>query len=327
MKLQRTAALLCLLVCSSTQAEDPAPEPVPSWLNRMLTAANTLNYSGISVYMGDGPLQSTRVIHRVGVHGDEVHTITLNGEHREVQRYKEKVVQIYPNRKLIIEGLTWANPFALALPKDPTVLLPYYAFQEIRTDRVAGRPCLRTAVLPKDDYRFGYRLCLDKETGLLLDAQLLDHDGSIRQQVLFTEVKIGQPIPPSELRYHGNLKGYQHRSLQPPQDRDRLEPMAEQWQVTQLPPGFKMTGSQQQYPLERDVVATHLILSDGLASISIFITRPTSATAIFSGDTRHGSLNAYGLLRDGYQIVVIGEAPYKTLELIGQSIRPARPSS
>jgi len=89
-------------------------------------------------------------------------------------------------------------------------------------------------VLPKDDYRFGYRLCLDKETGLLLDAQLLDHDGSIRQQVLFTQIKIGQPIPPSELRYHGTLKGYQHRSLQPPQDHDQLEQAAEQWQVTQL---------------------------------------------------------------------------------------------
>lgn len=327
MKLQRVAALLCLLVCRSPQAKDSTPGPIPSWLNRMLNAASTLNYSGISVYMGDGPLQSTRVIHRVGAQGDEVHTITLNGEHREVQRYKEKVVQIYPSRKLIIEGLNWANPFALALPKNPAVLLPYYAFEEIGADRVAGRPCLRTAVLPKDDFRFGYRLCLDDETGLLLDAQLLDHDGSIRQQVLFTQIKIGQPIPQSELGYDGNLSGYQHRSLQPPQGQDKLEQMAEQWQVTQLPPGFTLTHREQKYPLERDVLATHLVLSDGLASISIFITRPTSATALFSGDTRHGSLNAYGLLREGHQIVVIGEAPYKTLELIGQSLRSARPDS
>jgi sigma-E factor negative regulatory protein RseB len=327
MKQPRLAALLCVFIMGTSHAADAPPQAVPAWLERMLTAANTLDYSGISVYMGDGPLQSMRIIHRIGRQGDEVHTITLNGEAREVQRRRDKVVQIYPDRRLIVEGLNWANPFALALPKNPATLLSYYTFRELGEDRQADRPCLRTAVVPKDANRFGYRLCLDKQTGLLLDAQLLDHDGSIRQQVIFAQVQIGQSIARAQMASPDNWKGFQRRNLQPPRDHEAPTTSPPRWQVEQFPPGFRLMAYEPDYPLAPDISAAHLVASDGLASISVFVTRPNTATAIFSGDTRYGSLNAYGVLREGYQIVVIGEVPYQALHLIGQSIHRIQPDS
>ena len=46
----------------------------------------------------------------------------------------------------------------------------YYVIQLGNVERITGRPAQRVIVKPVDQYRYGYHLWADKETGLLLKA-------------------------------------------------------------------------------------------------------------------------------------------------------------
>ena len=65
--------------------------------------------------------------------------------------------------------------------------------------RVTGRDTQVVVILPRDSYRYGYRLWADKESGLLLKADLIDQMGSTLEQLMFTQVNIGVTIEPQEL--------------------------------------------------------------------------------------------------------------------------------
>jgi len=72
-----------------------------------------------------------------------------------------------------------------------------------------------------------------------------------------------------------------------------------------------------------DSQSLHLMYSDGLASVSVFIEQGKSGHhKLLDGASSMGALNAYGKRIGEHSVTVMGEVPASTVMLIAQSIKP-----
>jgi sigma-E factor negative regulatory protein RseB len=307
------------LVHGLALADDAAHE----WLMKMNHAARTLNYLGTFVYQNNGQLEAMRIIHKVDGGTTRERLVSLSGAPREIIRTEREVVCYLPDmgsvvveyRKLDIKY------FPGLLPERLQELDENYVIRLGGSGRVAGRPAQIVTIAPRDGYRYGYRLWADRETGLLLKAALLDQEERILEQFMFTHVTIGQPIPASaldpDIRDEG-LKWYRETA------EDGLAHAEPNWTATRLPKGFKLTTYlSRREPLRRKPLE-HLVYSDGLAAVSVFIERRGEGKLLMRGTTRMGAVHAFGKELDGYQVTAVGEVPAATITLIGGSVAPLR---
>ena len=72
----------------------------------------------------------------------------------------------------------------------------------------------------------------------------------------------------------------------------------------------------------------HLVFSDGLASVSVFIEHAQAQAAARSADgtARFGVSSAYSTAVEGYRVTAVGEVPPDTVRAIALSIRTAGPA-
>ena len=68
----------------------------------------------------------------------------------------------------------------------------------------------------------------------------------------------------------------------------------------------------------------HLVYSDGLAVVSVFVEKAEDKTksSVLSGLTHMGAVYAFGKVIEGHQVTVVGEAPAITVDMIGMSVGP-----
>ena len=89
--------------------------------------------------------------------------------------------------------------------------------------------------------------------------------------------------------------------------------------VTQSNP---VSSSLQPIPLQSDQAQPdllHLVYSDGLASVSVFIKKSFEAESHFEGVSSMGVINAFGNVIDDYFVTAVGVVPVNTVQIIAQS--------
>jgi sigma-E factor negative regulatory protein RseB len=79
------------------------------------------------------------------------------------------------------------------------------------------------------------------------------------------------------------------------------------------------------------VPASHLVYSDGLATVSVFVEEQPASGAAAAPDTqaeppmqglaRVGSGYAFSTVVQGHQVTAVGEVPAQTVEFIAHSVR------
>lgn len=294
-------------------------EEAQRWLERMTNAVKTLNYQGTFVYNHQGRLETMRLIHRADEHGEQERLYSLTGVPREIIRDNEKVTCILPeDRAVRIDWRQSSNPFAEVIPADIEPLREHYRFELQGKGRVADRSGQVIAILPRDQYRYGYRLWIDTESGLLLRSDLLNETGETLEQLLFTRLETVDVIPDEWLQPAISGDNFVRYQL----ERDRLgpKPATSTWHAAN-PPGYELRAHRLQYLPGRAKQVEHLLFSDGLASVSVYIEQ-TDAEHAFSGVSRVGAVSAFGRWLEGTQFTVVGEVPVKTVERIGKSLRP-----
>ena len=173
-------------------------------------------------------------------------------------------------------------------------------------------------IKPRDTYRYGYRLWLDQANGLLLKSDLLAEDGQSLEQAMFADIAVVEHIPDTLLAPTTASEGFawfkQEKTPDPAQAVESV------WRIARLPVGFAIT-SRYHHPLpDSDTPAEHVIASDGLASVSVYIEKLTENLKRFVGSSNMGAMNAYGTVVDNHQITVIGEVPGGTVEMIAHSV-------
>jgi len=290
-------------------------------LMRMQTAAQNINYQGTLVYLQDGQVQSMRVVHKADQHGEVERLINLSGVAREIVRKNDVVTCYMPDRKAVTVGRQQrfkGNLLSQLAENDFDQLQDYYLFEFEAVDRVAGQAAQRILIKPKDSSRYGYRLWVDEINTLLLKSDLLSEQGRVLEQTMFADIRIGDDIPDAMLAPESrsdNFTWFKHDAVN--SEKSLVE---SRWAIADLPQGFFVTTRFNHQMPNSDRPTEHWVISDGLASVSIYIEQVPEGQSAFEGASAMGATNAFGVLNDAHQITVIGEVPASTVEKLAHAL-------
>ncbi len=284
------------------------------WLSRMATALREQSYQGIFTYMRGGQFESMHIAHKFE-DGQEIERMfQLNGETLEILRKGDEVVCRHEDSGHVdLQHHVPMGPFSNAFNESLSAYQDLYRFSLHGEGRIAGRTAVKLAISPSNDDRYGYRLWLDKETGLLLQSHMIDVDKKrVREIFQFSSIEIGEDVESAELVSSLGESSVQHRLAgevlgMPPGD--AVKPL---WRVAWLPNGFQpveVTGS------------NRLHFTDGIATFSVFIDRGSSAE-LPDLATQVGGTVVISRHLNGGNITVVGEVPIRTARKVAESVEP-----
>ncbi len=313
--------LLAYFISAATSFADPLRDDQAEWLKTMAFAAHQSNYSGTFVYQDGvgGHVDVSRITHVVDENGEHERLEKLNGERREIISSPNQVWLITNQGKVRIERRKGKRIFPALLPEQILMLKENYVIREVAEDRVAGIHVHAVLFKPKDNLRYTHKMWADSQTGLLLKAVVIDDRDRIIEQYAFTELTLGDKIDRSWMI----VEPLAQSSLKSPNVVPVLTAKTTDWQIDAIPSGFKMT-QHFCYPLKnRNRPVTHLVFSDGLAGISVFIEDLAGRENVNVGLSSQGVIQVYSRVAWNKLITVVGEVPPNTVIQVGDSVRYA----
>lgn len=321
-------AILCLILAlyvpalAQAQAgQGPAAEQGVALMAAMQQAARTLDYAGVFTYQQGSVMVASQVAHLVDGKGERQRVELLDGQpHREFLRLNDEVRSLLPELRMVLIEKRRTEHFPVFFHGPASELATHYGIGlAAEPGRVAGRACRVVQLRPRDTLRWGYELCVDEASSLLLKAQTLDAEGRVLEQVAFSEVRIGGRIDPALLEPAHDTSAWREVHHGEPVDL-----AAAGWRV-QAPAGFAPL-SQMKRTLKQGKHVRQMLLSDGIAAISVFIENRKPAPAQLPGATEHGATSVYCRELGDYWLTVLGEAPMETIRQVAESIEFAPPA-
>lgn len=283
-----------------------------SWLARVGPALRGLDYQGTLVVVADGRVETLRVFHSVQDGRERERLVALSGPLREVVRDGSRVMCIGTGERPVAYDLDQAGRWSVALAVSEAAGLSAYRARLAGEGRVAGHAARQVELLAADRWRYGYRLWLEQETALPLRVDLLDGQGRAIEQVAFTELALGQVPDEADLAPSAGVELQRYARL-PPVERSELA-----WRVPAPPAGYRLRAAR---PLPGG--GAHLLYSDGLASVSVYV--EPAAQALRGGlRQRRGAVHARSFWLDGWQVLAIGKVPAATVDHFARTVRPVR---
>lgn len=287
------------------------------WLERMSRAVEELNYRGTFVHVLGGNAETLQIVHRNadGQSGERI--LALDGAGSEFVRQGDRAQAIFPDRRIVLlETRSDSSPLVSALPSNTTEFSPHYDLALGDSARVAERAVQVLEIRPRDEFRYGYRLWLDQETAMPLRSQLVGERGEVVEQIVFTEIEIPADIPASELEPTIDTSGF--ATLRAPASPSLAAEVP--WRATDTPDGFTLSVATQSSMAGSDTPVGHLVYSDGLATVSVFIEASATQADMPDGFSTAGSTNAYSQTFGDRKVTAIGEVPRRTVRRIASSL-------
>jgi sigma-E factor negative regulatory protein RseB len=315
----RFAALSMLLAVGVALGAEPR-----EWLERMNNALTTRNYIGVFTHNHGGRVETLRIIHRVRGHDVSERLQSLDGPGREFIREGDELTCYFPDKNtVLVEQRAPDGPLLGALPPIGASDSPVYEIRGGERERLLGRTTRVVALQPRDEYRYGYRLWIDEQTSMPLKTQLCGASGEVIEQIVFSNIDLPERIPDS--MFKPQLDATNYRWLRADRQLVSSSPPA-LWEAMKLPPGFRMANrSAQALPGSSEPVA-HLVFTDGIASVSVFVEPRTSTVQPAEGPSRVGSSSAFSTVVDGHQVTAVGEVPLTTVEFIATQVKASSKS-
>lgn len=321
------AALACagLAATAARAADDSA-----AWLERMNEALTARNYDGTFFHVRNGRVETLRIIHRVQDGQTHERLVSLDGSGREFIRAGAELTCILPDqRTVLVERGSSPAPLLGNLPRFGASTASFYEVEPAQRTRLMGRDARLVVVRPRDEFRYGYRLWIDEKTAMPLKTQLCDASGQAIEQIVFASLTMPARIPDSAFKPQASTEGFRwlrHDGLasDPGLAVGQPSAAAPAWNASRLPPGFRMTRRSLQRLPGIDRPVAHLVFSDGLASVSVFIhdAPAEQAAAAVAGSTQIGLSAAYTTRIDSYVVTAVGEVPAGTVRYIASQVRP-----
>jgi sigma-E factor negative regulatory protein RseB len=244
----------------------------------------------------------------------------MDGSGREVIRKGNSVTCILPDTQtVVVEKSRPSSQFPPMFPTSIDRLMPNYDFKLVDGSRVAGRKTLKIVITPKDNLRYGHSLWVDKKTGLLLKTHLLNENSRKLEQFMFTQINFVDEIPASWLMPAVSGKEFNWYEAAEPEP-DQVKKISD-WEVLTLPKGFMPDMQSKHMAPKNSMPVEHMVFSDGLSSISVFIEKDMNEKDNLVGSSRMGAVHAHGHKLDGYHVTVVGEAPLASIKMISKSVR------
>lgn len=278
--------------------------PGLKWLEKMSRSAQTLNYEGVVTIQRGEDMDVVQVSRNAGRDAINESLTRLTGPGEQVVRKAHPQACVHPGSEMLQLGD--------ALNRGQCGISQYYRLKVTDGDRVAGRRAVRIKVQPRDMYRFGYVMDLDRETGLLLTTKIMGPGDRLLEKSQFASLKYGPPTAePSPVQS-------EQQAEQTCSD-DASEAKAEHgpWSPGWLPNGFRMTEAVDRTSARRSY-------TDGLSAFSVFVEELPRDIRPGEGVIRSGGTTSYtrGLRLGGRPVLitVIGEVPVNTARMVADSV-------
>lgn len=286
-----------------------------AWLQRIAQAARELNYRGTFVYQQGNQTESSRITHYVDRTGEFEKLETLDGPRREIIRNSNEILTFYADTGVVKrERRTARKVFPALLPEQLSVLTEYYQLRKAGQERIAGHDAQALILEPRDEYRYGHKLWAEIKTGLLLKARMLDERKQVLEQFHFTEVAIDIALKKDAVLPRFTIPQTPAAQAAPG------APTETGWVVKTHPAGFKKIMEMQRHK-QSGASVSHLVFSDGLAAVSVFI-EPMPAAKVVPGLSHQGAVSIYTRPLSDKLITVLGETPPVTVMQIANSVSP-----
>jgi len=293
-----------LMLLSGVARADAAAD----WLDRAANAAKQQNYSGVYVYHHGEHVEVLRVLHRSDANGEQEKVEIMDGTSRQFLRINNDVYcHLSDGKHVRLERNALRRFFPDLLPAQPASLLDFYEAKLGGVERVAGRSCQVVTLAPRDGYRYAYNLWLDRRTGLPLKARVVNDNGGVVSMFVFSEIQIGKA---PDIRNDMAGKIIQKA---PPE-----KPVVSAWSVTP-PPGYVQVQDAVRLLPGKRVPVTHLVFSDGLSVLSMFVEPADPRVQSLRGLSAEGAIGIYAREVDGYIVTTLGEVPNMALIETGNS--------
>jgi sigma-E factor negative regulatory protein RseB len=323
-------ALAALEPSRASAAGTPATTP-PQWLERMNQALTTRNYDGTFTHWQGGAVETLRIIHRLQDGQVSERLVSLDGSGREFIRTGSSLACYLPDRRTVLVEQRPAEESLVGFPAVNGQAAGNYDIREVARMRLNRRDTHVISVAPRDDFRYGYRLWIDDSTAMPLKSQLCDTDGRVIEQLVFASLTMAARIPDSAFKPEVSTDGFQWLRS------DAALPAATPaqsavWSALKLPPGFRMLMRGPQTLPGSAAPVDHLVFSDGLASVSVFV-ETRAAAAADAGEVAEvrsahvGSSSAFSTVMNGYKITAVGEVPPATVRFIATQVRAEVPAT
>jgi sigma-E factor negative regulatory protein RseB len=316
--LPRKALLLLVLVSISQISMAGESAVAREWLERMTTAMSQRSYQGTFVYVRDGVVETMRITHVTDETGVRERMYSVSGPHREVIRDQKGVRCILEDSASVVEDQVVASSY---FPELPLSIIDGdssgYRLDTGGEARIAGHTAIRVSISPEDRFRYGYDFWLEEQTGLLLKWVLFDARHKPLAKLMFTDFAIGSAINLSELESDSRAEDFVEMKTFSPQE-TVVTQSSPRWQPTKLPPGFNLASYSHKTGAEG--VYEHMVYSDGLAAVSVYVEQNGKNAAVKPGISQLGTNNAITRTQGDLQITVIGEVPAITVKSIANEI-------
>lgn len=318
-------ALVCATSARATPGTTVEPSEVREWLMRIHNAASQRNFQGTFVVSSPGSVSSARISHFYEGADQFERIEPLDGQARQVLRHNGIVHTVWPFQKVtLVEQRDVLNSFPSLLLDGNDRITDVYDVQAQRGERVAGHDANVLMLKPRDEYRYGYRLWAERQSGLLLRVEVLNALGEVLEVSAFSDVSIGvRSQPEMVLQPMRRLAGY--RVIKPVFQPTGLD--AEGWVLRNTVAGFRQLSCVRR-PLEvlqaSDVraastsptpptQAVQAIFSDGITYVSVFIEPYNADRHPRPVITVVGATQTMMSRRGDFWVTVVGDVPAVTL--------------
>lgn len=295
------------------QEQDPLTS-VDELLERASRALQEQNYKGRFTYEFGTTMETLEIVHVVR-EGVEYERIThLNGVEREFVRGGRGQDCVSTGGFLLRGGLIPQAGGTVSLAQS-------YHFYIRGRDRIAGRDAEVVQAVPKDEYRYGMTLAIDRISGLPLMSLVTVSNKSAIERFQFTELEVGHDIDMAAI----SPTGRQHAQLDGAELPCKKTPPGESiWRAGWLPPGFVVSH------ITSDNNGDVLTYTDGIASFTLFIKPLSDPSSFKQGMARRGATTALMSVvpsaPHSVGVVLVGEVPFNTAQQVVTSVASSRPS-
>jgi sigma-E factor negative regulatory protein RseB len=315
------ASVSALPAARASSDHTGADIPPTTWLERMNRALTTRNYDGTFSHWHGGTVELLRIIHRVQDGQVAERLVSLDGSGREFIRRGGSLTCYLPDKRTVLVEERPQQESLVGFPAVNEQTASLYDIREVARIRVNRRETHLITISPRDEYRYGYRLWIDDSTAMPLKSQLCDARGEAIEQIVFADLRLPAHIPDSAFKPEVSAEGFRwlrSDGAVPPTATPTTE-----WSALRLPPGFRMLLRRVQILPGAPGWVDHLVYSDGLASVSVFVevrpARPEQAQLTQWATV--GSSSAFSTVVDGHKITAVGEVPPATVRFIASQVK------
>lgn len=312
-------ALTCVVGIQHTANAATTPS-VNQLLSNMASARHQLNYAGRFVYVRGGHISSLSILHVVQQGKERACLTHLDGPLTKVVNIKGHVIYVRGDNKAVELG---SSPNSLVLGVLPDGLAnnvpANYVTRVTGGGRVAGRPTWQVTLWPKDRFRYGYQLWLDKQSKLLLRFNVRNTKGALLEQIEFTSLTLNPNYSNQAFAVPEQVASV-HSGTDVESKGSSLVPSS--LIVGWLPDGFTpIAGGDASHPdVSRHSKVGVVTYTDGLASFSLFVApadKPVKPHRIGAVQVMGRVISSIG---GNIRVTLVGGVPKKTASRILDSL-------